>query len=75
MQRQPGHFAAQEVDNTLWAMAKTNTGLLEVLDSPGRAAAAKVQRQPKLFDVQEVDDTLWVMAKTSTVLLEGFDSP
>ena len=74
MQRQPGHLAAQEVDNTLWAMAKRSKGLLEVLDSPGRAAAAKVQRQPQLFDVQEVDDTLWAVAQACTALLEGLDS-
>ena len=55
-------------------MAKTNAGLLEVLGSPGRAAAAEVLRQPQLFGVQEANDTLWAVAQACTALLAGLDS-
>ncbi len=74
VQRQPRHFDAREVDDTLWAKGKMSAARLEVLDSRCRAVAAKVQRGPRPFDAQDVDGTLWAIAKTSTVLVEDFGS-
>ncbi len=47
-------FDAQDLANTLWAMAETSRALPEVFDSPCRAAAAKVQD----FNTPRITNTL-----------------
>ena len=56
-------FIAQEIANTLWAMAKTGTLVLDVVEALCTAAAQKLQG----FNAREIAITLRGMAETGTV--------
>ncbi len=64
-------FNAQEIANTLWAMAKTGTQTPDVFEALCAEASRKVQD----FNAQEIANTLWAMAKSGTrkpEVLEAF---
>ncbi len=63
-------FNAQDLANTLWAMAKTGTQMPDVFEALCTAAARKLQD----FNAQGLANTLWAMAKTGTQMPEVFEA-